>query len=123
MANFVYVAVLIKYIWEQNQLLTHLGAVAMGILSQRMHELVIFYKAGTHVPPHTCKHRPSCLHQIKALRIESLCSKRCSKWLIWILSIMGVREKRVDYSGKASPQGWNPHWTLKETRGQSKYKK
>lgn len=36
---------------------------------------------------------------------------------------MGVREKRVDYSGKASPQGWNLHWTLKETRGQNKYKK
>ena len=51
MAGFVYVAVLIKYIWEQYQLLTHLGAVAMGILSQRMHALVIFYKAGTHVPP------------------------------------------------------------------------
>ena len=100
MANFIYVAVIFKYIWEQNQLLTHLGAVAVGVLIQWMHELVIFYKAGTHVP-HT--HIQSCLHQIKALRTEN----PGSKWLIWILSIMGVREERVDYSGKASLQAWN----------------
>lgn len=58
MANFIYVAVLFKYIREQNQPLTHLGAVAMGVLNQWMHELVIFYKGRytctpTHVQTHT----------------------------------------------------------------------
>lgn len=57
MANFLYVAILLEYTEEKNQLFTHLGPAAMGVLSKWMDELVIFYKVGTRIHTHTRKHK------------------------------------------------------------------